>query len=52
MKTITEMREEITNHMKKLGEMKANLTAEDREPSEEERGKAADLLDRVAPGCR
>ena len=47
MKTITEMREEITNHMKKLGEMKANLTAEDREPSEEERGKAADLLDRV-----
>lgn len=47
MKTITAMREEIESLMKELGNMKAALTAENREPSDEEREKAAQFLDRV-----
>ncbi|MHC4635684.1 MAG: phage major capsid protein [Planctomycetota bacterium] len=47
MKTITEMRAEIGDLMENLGKMKAQVIAENREPNEEERQNAADLLDRV-----
>ena len=47
MRTITQMREEIDSLMKTLGDMKAKITAENRDPREEERGKAADILDKV-----
>ena len=47
MKTITQMREEITNLMKQVGDMKARCTQENRDPSTEERGVATDILNRV-----
>ena len=47
MKTVTEMRAEIGELMKKLGNMKAQIVAENREPNEEERHQAAELLDKV-----
>ena len=48
MKTITEMREEIARMMKELGDMKAQAIAESRSHTDEEREKAAGLLDAVA----
>jgi HK97 family phage major capsid protein len=47
MKTITQMREEIASLMKELGKMKAQVVAENRDPSQLERSKASDILDRV-----
>jgi HK97 family phage major capsid protein len=47
MKTITEMREEIVRLMKELGDMKAQMIAENRSPNDTEREKAAGLLDAV-----
>lgn len=47
MKTITQMREEINKLMGDLGKMKSQVVAENREPSQAERSKAADVLDRV-----
>ena len=41
MKTITQMREEIASLMEDLGKMKAQVLAEEREPSQAERSKAA-----------
>jgi HK97 family phage major capsid protein len=47
MKTITQMREEITKIMEDLGKQKALLESEDREPTSEERARAHDFLSRV-----
>ena len=47
MKSITQMREEIADIMKKLGDMKAANEAENKEPTSEERGKAHDMLNRI-----
>ena len=47
MKTITEMRDEIVRFMRELGDMKAQMIAENRSPNDKEREKAADLLDAV-----
>ena len=47
MKTITEMRDEIVRFMKELGDMKAQMIAENRSPNDTEREKASGLLDAV-----
>ena len=47
MKTITEMREEISEIMTKLGTMKAKAEQEEKEPTSENRRDAHDLLNRV-----
>ena len=48
MKTITEMRDEIVRFMKELGDMKSQMIAENRSPNDDEREKAAGLLDAVS----
>ena len=45
--TITQMQEEISNLLKRLGDKKAAVELENREPNEEERDKAVQLLDRI-----
>ena len=47
MKSITQMREEIADIMKKLGDMKAANEAENKEPTSEERRQAHDMLNRI-----
>jgi HK97 family phage major capsid protein len=47
MKTITEMREEIGALMKQLGDMKAAAMSDNREPTDEEKTRAIEILDRV-----
>ena len=47
MKSITQMREEIAEVMKKLGDSKAQVEAETREPTVDEKREAHDMLDRV-----
>ncbi|SDE21044.1 phage major capsid protein [Desulfuromonas thiophila] len=47
MKTLTVMREEVNQHLGKVGEIRATCRAESRDPSKEERQNMAHHLDQV-----
>lgn len=47
MKTITQIREEIAEFMKKLGDMRAKCISENRDPNEEERNLANETIKKI-----